>query len=154
VAIETDRAFSFTETRIEEAIRLVREGRVATKGNGRRIWRDAGCPNGLHVVVGRQSATYYRIAKVAGKKVEKRIGDATALRVAKAREKARQDAAGVKDAAAAPIRVRTDGQTVGQAWTAYLEAARSGEFIAGRRQTAASTLASYEGLYNAHLKKQ
>lgn len=153
MGIAMDRAFSFTEARIEEAIRLVRDGTATTKGNGRRVWRDAGCPNGLHLVVGKRLASFYRIAKVAGRKVETRIGDATAMRVSKAREKARQLAAGIAEAAAAPIRVRTDGPTVAQAAAAYFADARSGEFIAGKKRTAASTLASYEGLYNAHIKK-
>lgn len=152
MGMEVDRAFPFTESRIEEAIRLVRGGLVATSRIGRRIWRDSGSPHGLHVYVGRQGATFYRVAKVAGRKLETRIGDATAMRVTKAREKARQLAAGVKEAAAAPIRVRTDGPTVAQAWKAYIADASSGEFIAGRKPAAASTIKSYEDLYNAHLK--
>ncbi len=153
MAIEESRAFGFTETRIEQAIRLVRDGSAQTKANGRRVWRDDGCPNGLHLVVGLRGATFYRIAKVGGRKVETRIGDATAMRVSKAREKARQLAAGVREAAAAPIRVRTDGPTVAQAWDSYMADAMSGEFIAGRKRTAASTLESYQGLYVTHIKK-
>jgi integrase len=152
MGIEASRAFAFTETRIEEAIRLVRDGIAATKANGRRVWRDEGCHNGLHLVVGRRGATFYRVAKVAGRKVETRIGDATAMRITKARDKARQLAAGDQAAAAAPIRVRTDGLTVGQAWAAYVADVRTGEFVAGRRPTAASTLQSYQWLYDAHLR--
>lgn len=152
MAIDQDRAFRFTETSIEQAIRLVREGVAATKANGRRVWRDAGSPHGLHLVVGRQGATFYRVAKVGGRKVETRIGDATAMRVTKAREKARQLAAGVAEAAAAPIRVRTDGPTVAQAWARYIADTASGDFIAGRRATAASTVQSYKWLYGAHLE--
>lgn len=150
--LEDERAFSFTESRLEEAIRLVRNGAAATKANGRRVWRDAGCPHGLHVVVGLRGATFTRIAKVAGRKTEVRIGDATAMRVTKAREKARQLAAGVTEAAAAPIRVRTDGPTVAEAWAAYMADAASGAFIAGRKPTAASTLKSYRELYEPHIK--
>jgi integrase len=146
------RAFRFTENAIEDAIRLVREGLVEVNGIGRRIWRDEGSPHGLHVYVGRRGATFYRVAKVAGKRTETRIGDATAMRVTKAREAARSLAAGVKEAAAAPIRVRTDGPTVDQAWDSYVAAAESGAFIAGRHRTAASTLASYKYLYGAHIK--
>jgi integrase len=145
------RAFRFTENSIEDAIRLVRDDLVEVNGIGRRIWRDDGSPHGLHVYVGRRGATFYRVAKVAGQKVETRIGDATAMRVTKAREKARQLAAGMKEAAAAPIRVRTDGPTVSQSWAAYIADTRSGDFIAGRRQTAASTIQSYQWLYDAHL---
>lgn len=153
MGIESARAFRFTENGIEQAIRLVRDGLADTNKIGRRIWRDEGSPHGLHVYVGSKSATYYRVAKVGGKKVEKRIGDATAMRLTKAREKARDQAAGVKEAAAAPIRVRTDGPTVGQAWAAYVAATAIGEFVAGRKPTAKSTLDSYVALYNTHLKK-
>jgi integrase len=152
MGLEEQRAFRFTENGIEKAITLVRSGVAETKGNGRRIWRDDGSPHGLHLVVGRTGATFYRIAKVAAKKVETRIGDATAMRVTVARDKARQLAAGVQAAAAAPIRVRTDGPTVEQAWARYMADASSGEFVAGRRPAAASTLASYQGLYDAHLE--
>jgi integrase len=151
--LEESRAFSFTESRIEQAIRLVRDGIAQTKANGRRVWRDDGCPNGLHLVVGLRGATFYRIAKEAGRKVETRIGDATAMKVTKAREKARQLAAGVREAAAAPIRVRTDGPTVAQAWASYMNDATSGEFIAGRKRAAQSTLDSYQQLYDAHIEK-
>lgn len=86
--------------------------------------------------------------------METRIGDATAMRLSVARDKARQLAAGVKEAAAAPIRVRTDGATVAEAWAAYIADTRSGDFIAGRKRTSAATIRSYEDLYNPHLKKQ
>lgn len=152
MGIEAQRSFRFTENGIEKAIALVGSGAAETKANGRRIWRDDGSPHGLHLVVGRTSATFYRIAKVAGKKLETRIGDATAMRVTKAREKARQLAAGVAEAAAAPIRVRTDGPTVDQVWEAYLADAASGAFIAGRTPTKASTLKSYRYLYDPHIK--
>jgi integrase len=154
MGIESDRAFRFTEFGIEQAIKLVRAGIAETKKNGRRVWRDAADSNGLHIAVGNRGATFWRIAKVGGRKVETRIGDATAMRITVAREKARQLAAGIKEAAAAPIRVRTDGVTVSQAWTAYLADTKSGTFIAGRKPTSASTIKSYEELYNPHLKKQ
>ena len=152
MGMEQDRTFRFTEMKIEQAIRLVREGAALTKANGRRVWRDSGSTAGLHLVVGKQGATFYRVAKEGGRKVETRIGDATAMRVTKAREKARQLAAGIKEAAAAPIRVRTDGPTVAEAWAAYVADTTTGEFQAGRKQTAASTIQSYQWLYNAHLK--
>jgi len=152
MGIESDRAFGFTEARIEEAIRLVRGGQAATKANGRRVWRDANSPNGLHLVVGLRGAAFYRIAKVAGRKSEVRIGDALAMRVSKARDAARAMAAGDKSAAAPPIRIRTDGATVDEVWQRYIAAASSGEFVAGRKPTAASTLKSYGFLYNPHIK--
>jgi integrase len=153
MGVESDRAFRFTEFGIEQAIKLVRDGRAETKKNGRRVWRDAGDTHGLHIAVGHRGATFWRIAKVGGRKVETRIGDATAMRISVARDKARQLAAGVKEAAAAPIRVRTDGVTVDQAWKAYIDDATSGKFVAGRKPAGASTIKSYEELYAPHLKK-
>lgn len=148
------RAFPFTEARVEQAIKLVATGAASTKADGRRYWRDEGSPHGLIVMVGARSATYYRLHKVAGKKIFTRIGDATAMRVTEARAKALKLAGGDKSAAAAPIRVRTDGITVQEAWDAYIRDTESGEFVAGKKPTAASTIASYKCLYNPHLKKQ
>jgi integrase len=147
------RAFKFTESRIEEAIRLVRDGRIEASGDGRRLWRDEGSTHGLYLRVGRQGATFYRIAKVAGRKTATRIGDATVMPLAKARQAALRLAGGDRDAAAAPIRVRTDGITVAAAWKAYIADSRSGEFVAGRKPAAQSTLDSYVGLFTAHLEK-
>jgi hypothetical protein len=36
------RSFSFTELRVEQCIRLVAAGKVKTKSDGRRYWRDRG----------------------------------------------------------------------------------------------------------------
>jgi hypothetical protein len=49
------RAFAFTESRVEQAIKLVASGRAATKADGRRYWRDEGSPHGLMVMVGVRS---------------------------------------------------------------------------------------------------
>jgi integrase len=148
------RAFPFTEARIEQAMRLVAAGRVQTKADGRRYWRDAGSPHGLMVLIGARAATYYRLHKRAGRKVFTRIGDATAMRVSVAREKALKLAGGDESAAAAPVRVRTDGITVDQAWKAYIADVTSGHFVAGRKPTGASTIKSYEELYAPHIKKR
>jgi integrase len=147
------RAFAFTESRVEQAIKLVASGRAATKADGRRYWRDEGSPHGLMVMVGVRSATYYRLHKVAGRKIFTRIGDATAMRVSVARSRALKLAGGDATAAAAPIRVRTDGITVKQAWEAYIADTESGEFIAGRKRTAPSTIRSYKELFRPHLEK-
>lgn len=152
MSIGESRSFPFTESRIEEAIRLVASGGVTTKADGRRYWRDAGSGHGLIVIVGPRAATYYRLHKRAGRKVFTRIGDATSMRVTKARERALKLAGGDATAAAPAMRVRTDGPTVSQAWAAYITDATSGQFIAGRKRTAASTIASYESLYNTHIK--
>jgi len=151
VDIGSVRAFPFTETRVEDAMRLVAAGKVQTKSDGRRYWRDAGSPHGLILLAGARGGTYYRLHKQAGKKVFTRIGDATAMRVAKAREAALKLAGGDATAAAKPIRVRTDGITIAEAWKAYIADVESGDFIAGRKPTAASTVASYKILFNAHV---
>lgn len=145
------RAFPFTEARVEDAIRLVASGKVQTKADGRRYWRDAGSPHGLILLAGARGGSYYRLHKQASKKIFTRIGDATAMRVTKAREAALKLAGGDTTAAAKPIRVRTDGMTIAEAWKAYIADVESGEFIAGRKPTAASTVASYKILFNAHV---
>jgi integrase len=152
--IATDKAFPFTEARVEEAIRLVARGAVETDSEGRRLWRDSGSPHGLYLRASASGATYYRINKSKGRKVKKRIGDALAMRVAKAREAALKLAGGDATAAAKPIRVRTDGITVAQAWKAYIADVTSGDFVAGRKPAAASTIRSYEELYRPHLKSR
>lgn len=151
MSMAADKAFSFTEARVEEAIRLVARGQAEVGSDGRRWWRDSGCPHGLYLRASASGGIYYRIHKRHGKKIKAWIGDALTMRVSKAREEALKQAGG---AAPKPIRVRTDGPTVGEIWQAYMAAAKSGEFIAGRRRTAESTLNSYEGLYNTHVKKR
>jgi integrase len=152
--LEDQTAFPFTEARVEEAIRLVQTGKVATKKDGRRKWRDSGSRHGLIVIVGAKSATYYRLTKERGRKVYTRIGDATAMRVTKAREIALQRAGGNPDAAPQPMRVRTDGVTVEQAWNKYMADAKSGAWYPGRKPTSAATIKSYEELWRPHLQKQ
>jgi integrase len=150
-SIADDKAFPFTEARVEEAIRLVAAGKVATDTDRRRLWRDSGSPHGLYLRASAGGGTYYRIHKAQGRKVKTRIGDALTMRVAKAREAALKLAGGDTTAAAKPIRVRTDGATIAEAWKAYIADVESGEFIAGRKPTAASTIASYKILFNAHV---
>jgi hypothetical protein len=152
--IATDKAFAFTEARIEEAIRLIAAGKVETDNEGRRLWRDSGDTHGLYLRASASGGTYYRISKKAGRKQKKRIGDALTMRVSTARAEALKLASGDNSAGAAPIRVRTDGPTVAQAWSRYIADTKSGDFIAGRKRTAPSTIASYEDLYAPHLSKQ
>jgi integrase len=150
-SIAGDKAFSFTEARVEEAIRLVAAGSVQTDAEGRRLWRDSGSHHGLYLRASANGGTYYRIHKVKGKKVKTRIGDALAMRVTKAREAALKLAGGDETAAAKPVRVRTDGVTIAAAWKSYIDDVRSGEFIAGRKPTAASTIKSYVELFEPHV---
>jgi integrase len=148
------KAFPFTEARVEDALRAVQAGAVTTKADGRRWWRDDGCQHGLYLAATKIGGTYYRINFTKGKRVYRRIGDATTKRVLWARGVALKLAGGDNEAAPPPIRVRTDGVTVAQAWEAYLADTKSGTFIAGRKPTSPSTIKSYEELYNPHLKKQ
>lgn len=150
-SIADSTAFPFTEARVEEAIRLVAAGRVQADGEGRRQWRDEGSPHGLYLRASANGGTYYRIHKAKGRKVKTRIGDALAMRVAKAREAALKLAGGDATAAAQPVRVRTDGITIKAAWAAYIADVASGDFVAGRKPTAASTVASYKILFDAHV---
>lgn len=149
-----DVAFPFTEQRIEQALRLLAAGKVGTDAEGRKLWRDQGSGHGLYLRASAGRAVFYRISKSRGRKTKVRIGDATTTRVTVAREKAIKLAGGDQSAAAPLIRVRTDGPTVAKAWGAYMAEAASGEFVAGRKPAAASTLKSYEELYRPHLKKQ
>lgn len=150
-SIADEKAFSFTEARVEEAIRLMAAGKVQTDAEGRRLWRDDGSRHGLYLRASANGGTYYRIHKVKGRKVKERIGDALTMRVSKAREAALKLAGGDASAAAKPVRVRTDGITAAQAWKAYIADVRSGDFVAGRKPTAASTIKSYEQLWEPHV---
>jgi len=145
-------AFAFTEARIETAMRAVQRGEVSVDHTGRRWWRDDGNTHGLRLLVSARGAVYYRVSKTKGKVSRVRIGDATTMPLGKARQIALKLAGGQRDAAPPPARVRTDGATVDEVWQRYIEAASSGEFIAGRKRTAASTLKSYGFLYNPHIK--
>ena len=153
-SIADEKAFSFTEARIEEAIRLVTAGKVQADAEGRRLWRDDGSRHGLYLRASASGGTYYRIHKAKGKKIKTRIGDALTMRVSKARDAALKLAGGDETAAAKPVRVRTDGVTISQAWKAYIADVRSGEFVAGRKPAAASTIKSYEELFEPHVGKK
>lgn len=147
------RSFSFTELRVEQCIRLVAAGKVKTKSDGRRYWRDSGSAHGLHLLASAKGGTYYRLSKKRGRRVYTRIGDALAMRLTKAREAALRLAGGDQEAAAAPIRARTDGITVDKAWAAYIADLKSGDFVVGKKPPVASTIKSYEQLYKPHLEK-
>ncbi len=145
-------AFAFTEARIEAAARTVQRGEVRLDHTGRRWWRDEGDSHGLHLLVSKAAAVYYRVHKHAGKRHRVRIGDATAMPLTKARQVTLKLAGGQRDAAPPPMRVRTDGVTVGEAWKAYIADVTSGEFVAGRNRTSPATIKSYEELYRPHVK--
>jgi integrase len=151
VRFADDKAFVFTEQRLEELLRAAGAGRITTKADGRRWYRDDGSTDQLYVAVSKAGATFYRIATQRGKKVYKRLGDATRMRIAAARAEAKKHAAGQEDAGSAPIRIRTAGPTVGEAWERYFADASAGRYIAGKAPTRASTLASYRHVFTPHV---
>jgi integrase len=151
-------AANFNEATVRTAIAAVRSRQLATKANGRRSWRDTGSTHGLYLVVGKSTASWYRLAR-AGRgrgraKLEVRIGDATAMSTATAREKALKLAGGNEEARAAPIRMRTDGVTAGKAFEEYLAESRAGTFIVGCRPPKENTLGSYVGLWETHVRSR
>lgn len=148
---ESAKAFAFTEARIEAAMRAVQRNEVTVDHTGRRWWRDEADTHGLRVLVSSRGAVYYRVSKSKGKLLRVRIGDATTMPVSKARQVALKLAGGQRDAAPPPARVRTDGITIKAAWAAYIADVESGEFVAGRKPTAPSTVASYKILFDAHV---
>lgn len=148
---ESAKAFAFTEARIEGAMRAVQRNEVTVDHTGRRWWRDEANAHGLRVLVSSRGAVYYRVSKSKGKLLRVRIGDATTMPVSKARQVALKLAGGQRDAAPPPARVRTDGITIKAAWAAYIADVESGDFVAGRKPTAPSTVASYKILFDAHV---
>lgn len=151
VRFDEEKAFVFTEQRLEELLRAVVAGRITTKADGRRWYRDDGCTDQLYVAASKTGATFYRIATQSGRKVYKRLGDATRMRVSAARGEAKKHAAGQADAGSAPIRIRTGGPTVREAWDHYFSDASAGRYIAGKSPTKASTLKSYRHVFTPHV---
>lgn len=147
-----ERCFNFTESAVE---RVLRAAAAASEdgqgGDQRQLWRDE-AGNGLYLRVGPTGGTYYRISKSRGKKIKKRIGDATTMKVSEARKRAKRLAGGDASAAAAPIRVRTDGPTVAAAWRAYIADSLAGRFRMAKTSPQESTLKSYEELYRPHIQ--
>lgn len=149
---ESAKAFAFTEARIEGAMRAVQRNEVTVDHTGRRWWRDDADTHGLRVLVSSRGAVYYRVSKSKGKLVRVRIGDATTMPVSKARQVALKLAGGQRNAAPPPARVRTDGITIKTAWAAYIADVRSGDFVAGRKPPAESTITSYVELFKPHVE--
>lgn len=149
--LDDEKAFVFTEQRLEELLRAAGAGRITTKADGRRWYRDDGSTDQLYVAVSKAGATFYRIATQRGKKVYKRLGDATRMRISAARNEAKKHATGQADAGSPPIRIRTGGPTVREAWERYLADASTGRYVAGRTPTRESTLTSYYRVFSPHV---
>lgn len=82
-----NKAFSFTESRLEQARKAVLDGLVETDESGRRSWRDADC-KGLTLVVNEKtgSSVYYFVGKVNGQTARNALGDTDAVRLVEARQ--------------------------------------------------------------------
>ncbi|MFM7251147.1 MAG: tyrosine-type recombinase/integrase, partial [Planctomycetaceae bacterium] len=152
MATDRETAFGFTEATVERVLRIVRDGAVTVGPDGRRWWRDSGSRHGLHLRASSKGGAFYRVHKAKGKKVKVWIGDATAMRVTKAREIALKMAGGDESARPQSIRIRTDGPTVEQAWKAYKADCEAGTFIMAQRPITPDTLRSYEELYRPHIR--
>jgi integrase len=154
MGLGNETAFGFTEATVEQALRLARDGGISLSADGRKWWRDSGSRHGLHLRASAKGGAFYRVHKSRGKKIKTWIGDATAVRVTKARDIALKLAGGDDSAKPASARIRTDGPTVEQAWKAYKADCESGAFVMAQKPITASTLKSYEDLYRPHIRAQ
>ncbi|MFM8283261.1 MAG: tyrosine-type recombinase/integrase, partial [Planctomycetaceae bacterium] len=157
------KSFPFTQARIEEAVRLVAEGRIETDGQGRRSWSDDNT-QGLRLVVGARGGVFTFAGRIDGKTVTRSIGPAGVVKVAEAREavgKLRFDSTAAATLAprpappaTAPGAAAAAGPTVGAVVGEYLKAHASGRFLPGRRKSAptARTIDFYADVYAATLR--
>ena len=141
-------SFAFTENRIESAIKLMQ----SPKAPARKLWRDEN-GDGLFLRASAVGGVYYWRARRQGKLLDKRLGDATRMKLSAARNAARLMAGGDMKQAK-PVRVHTGGPRVADVWAEYLQASRDGTFYAGRKPPRESTIHSYEENYNSHIAKQ
>jgi integrase len=152
------RAFKFTPARVDAACRQTVDGDVAVDGDGRVQWRDSETP-GLFLRASRSgSAAYVLLYKKDGRLIRKVIGPVAEVDLAEAREavgRLRYDrtlAAQVAPRERSPS--RGGGPTIGEVFTAYIEAAEAGRFKLGRRSAVITdrTAQNYRTTYNATLK--
>lgn len=152
------RAFKFTPARVSAACRLVAEGGVPVDNEGRVQWRDADTP-GLFLRASTTGAGVYMLLhKRDGRLIRKVIGPVAEVDLAEAREavgRLRYDrtlAAQVAPRERSPS--RGGGPTIGEVFTAYIEAAEAGRFKLGRRSAVITdrTAQNYRTTYNATLK--
>jgi integrase len=153
---EQDSTFSFTPARVERLRRLVSGGEISLDRANRRQWRDASCP-GLVVVVSRGGKASWQIyRKVDGSPRRKKIGDVDSVQLSDAREAVNRERydSSVAGKIIGPARNGGENITVQQLFDAYIDAAESGDFIAGNRRKRISkeTGRFYRELYRAQLK--
>lgn len=148
------KAFRFTPERLREVCRL------ATERGGRWSWRDDGCKH-LEVRVGGRGGVFYRFGRDPNRKgvVRERIGEIqgpNAVPLESARKKCEQLRVDPKARAALPRRrLGSGGPTIKEAWERYVGAITIGLFSMrrGRKLLNASTIAAYQQVYKAHIKR-
>jgi integrase len=152
------RAFKFTAARVAAACRAVAGGEVPVDKDGRIQWRDADCPGLFLRASTSGSAAYILLQKRGGKLVRKVIGSVADLGLAEAREavgRLRYDRTLAAQVTAPREQAdRGAGPTIGDTFTAYIQAAEAGSFKLGRRrnQITDRTVKNYRDVYNATLK--
>lgn len=149
--------FIFTPERVAKAAEFARQG------GGRRFWKDLNPQSGqLSLVAGPRGAAYYRRGRDGKRVVSVKLGDATgpvAISLGEARRRCLERQYGGEEKTArrsrGPRRPAA-GITVGQAWSGYIEAVRTGAFTMRRRRREPlreKTRKGYESHYQAHLSE-
>lgn len=159
-------AFGFTAAKIEQARRLVAEGKIELDPYGRATWRDSaeGSPRGLALVVNQTagSAVFYYVGTGdKGRTVRLRIGDADTVHLDEARKavgRIRFDKSAAahlapRPAASAQGDEAKGERTVGKTFPSYIDAAEAGTFSLGRRNAPITdrTAKGYRSCYEATL---
>jgi integrase len=147
-------SFRFTPERIREACKL------AGERGGRWRWRDEGCKQ-LEIRAGSRGGVFYRYGRdySRAKIVRERIGDVVgpnSVPLETARKKCEQLRVDPKAKAALPRRrLGSGGPAIKEAWDKYVAAISSGLFSMrrGRKSLNASTVAAYQHVYKAHIKR-
>ena len=148
----------FTESRIEQARRLVAEGELPTDRMGRRSWRDSSC-RGLVLTVNQRtgSAVLYFQGTVNGRTVRRAIGDVETTRLDEARSaigRLRYDRSAAGALAPRPTEpAEGESPTVGNVAAAMLAAHEAGRWLPGTRSRVPTdrTMRFYRDLRRARL---
>lgn len=153
-------AMPFTEARIEQARRLVCDGKLTTDKAGRKTWRDDGC-RGLVLTVNRQSgsAVLYFQGTVNGRTIRRAIGDVENVRLEEARRavgRLRYDRSAAGALAPRPTDpVEADSPTMGSVVAEMLDAHEAGRWLPGTRTRVPlpRTMKFYRDLRQARLNE-
>ena len=154
---------AFTESRVEQACRLVAEGVIETDNAGRRSWRDEDC-RGLVLTVGQAGGQFYFVAWQGGRTIRKALGTVDAVRLVEARAtvgrlRFDKSVAGVvapravkaASAAAAAALARDTSPVFGDVAAACLNAHQAGHWLPGGRSRKPTdrTMQNYRDLFRA-----